>query len=418
MNAMDREIDADVRRRRRMKRLAAGLPAIALASAAFVILPGWLRPSVSRARILTAKVERGAVEAVIEASGTVLPAREAVLSSPIETRVVRILKRPGDAVRRGEALLDLDTEATKLDLQRIEDRLARKRNEETQSRLTLGRSLDDLRGRIRRAELDEQILDARHHRNLRMSTEGLVSDEDLKASEVEAAKSKIEVEQLRRQVESEQEATKAQIEGIALDLRTLANEAAEARHRLDLATARAEEDGVLTWTVPEEGASVRRGDILARVARLDAFRVEATVSDVHASKLAPGLPVKVIANGRELSGTLSTVYPKVENGAVRFGVDLREPSNAALRQSLRVDVFVVTGSRDKALRLRRGPYAQGGGAILQVFVVRGDLAARTAAGVGLTGRDFLEVVDGLAEGDEVIVSDMTDYVHLAQVRLR
>jgi len=418
MNAMDRELGADVKRQRLVKRIAAGVPALALVSAVFAVLPGWLRPSVSRARILTAKVERGTVEAVIEASGTVLPAHEAVLSSPIETRVVRILKRPGDAVRRGEALVQLDTEATKLDLERVEDRLARKRNEQVQVRLSLERSLDDLRGKIRKAELDKEILVTRHHRNLRMSTEGLVSDEELKESEVEAAKATIEVEQLDHLIGSDQEATRTQLEGLGLDLQILEKEAGEARHRLDLATARAEEDGVLTWTVPEEGASVRRGDVLARVARLDAFRVEATVSDVHASRLSAGLPVRVIVNGRSLDGTLSSVYPKVENGALRFGVDLEDASDRALRQSLRVDVLVVTGSSDNALRLRRGPYAQGGGAILNLFVVRGDMATKTPAGIGLSGREFLEIVNGLVEGDEVIVSDMRDYMHLAQVKLR
>ncbi len=163
-----------------------GAPFLALAWGVFVFLPGWLRPSVSRARVLTAKVERGPVEAMIEASGTVLPAREKVLSSPIETRVLRILKRPGDPVRRGEALLELDTEATKLDLERLQDRLAQKRNEQLQARLTLERSLDDLRGQIQKAELDEQILDARHERDLRMRTDGLISEDALKESEVEA----------------------------------------------------------------------------------------------------------------------------------------------------------------------------------------------------------------------------------------
>ena len=77
---------------------------------------------------------------------------------------------------------------------------------------------------------------------------------------------------------------------------------------------------------------------------LDAFRVEATVSDVHATRLLPGLPVRVTLEGASLPGSLSSVYPKIENGAVRFAVELSDPSDRRLRQSLRVDVVVCSVS--------------------------------------------------------------------------
>ncbi len=51
-----------------------------------------------------------------------------------------------------------------------------------------------------------------------------------------------------------------------------------------------------------------------------------------------------------------------------------------------------------------------------MFVVEGSRARRTDARFGLTGREFLEVLDGLQEGDEVIVSDTQDYLHLRERR--
>ena len=56
---------------------------------------------------------------------------------------------------------------------------------------------------------------------------------------------------------------------------------------------RSDQDGVLTWVLPEVGATVRKGDVLARVADLSAYRVVATISDVHASKLAAGMRTHV-----------------------------------------------------------------------------------------------------------------------------
>lgn len=415
---MDREIATNVKRRRLLRRAAMGLPVLLGAWGLFVLLPGWLRPSVHRDRILTARVERGPVEETIEASGTVTPARERVVSSPIDTRILRVLKHPGDAVRRGDALLELDTESTKLDLDRIEDRLARKRNEQLQVRLALEKNLADLAGQIEKAELDRQIAQARHQRDLKMGADGLISKETLQESEVEERKAGIGLEQLRRSVDSAGRATATELDGLSLDLAILEKEAGEARHRLELATARADEDGVLTWIAPEEGSSVHRGDVLARVARLDAFRVEAHVSDVHAPRILAGLPVRVVVDGKALPGTVSSVYPKIEEGAVKFAVELADPRSSALRQNLRVDVLVVTGAREGSLRVRRGPMVQGGDGSREVFVVRGDGAVRTRVTVGLSGRDYVEVTDGLQEGDEVITSDMSDYAHMSRVVVR
>ena len=71
-----------------------------------------------------------------------------------------------------------------------------------------------------------------------------------------------------------------------------------------LATAASDRRGVLTWVVPSEGMAVHRGDELARIADLSAFRVEATVSDVHASRLVAGLPVTVRSGDSRLGGRL------------------------------------------------------------------------------------------------------------------
>jgi HlyD family secretion protein len=172
---------------------------------------------------------------------------------------------------------------------------------------------------------------------------------------------------------------------------------------------------VVTWVVREEGATVRRGDVIARIADLDSFSVEASVSDVHAARLAEGQPVRVLVDGEALAGQLSSVHPTIENGVVRFDAALDQPSHPKLRNNLRVDVLVVTGRRPDALRLPRASFPAGAAA--QVFVVEGDRARRRAVRFGLTGYDYVEVVDGLTGGDEVILSDMSPYLHLDEVEI-
>src|SRR5687768_10091431 len=74
----------------------------------------WISPSVQRNQIRTAKVERGDLEASITATGLVVPEFEQVISSPIDTRILRILKKAGDTLHPQEPILLLDLETAML----------------------------------------------------------------------------------------------------------------------------------------------------------------------------------------------------------------------------------------------------------------------------------------------------------------
>jgi HlyD family secretion protein len=414
---MDRELDARDRYGRAGRRAVVGLGALGLCVAVLLLLPGWLRPSVARERVRTGTVDRGPVEGIVEASGTVVPAFEGVISSPVEARVEKVLKRPGDLVKAGDPILALDTSAARLDLGKIEDQLARKVNEQQQLRITLEKSLNDLRGQIEAQTLDSEASGYRAEQNQKLRAEGLVSEATLKAAEVEAKKAKIQLAHLQESVEEARRSTAAQLQGVELDLATLRKERDDAQRLLDLATTRSDRPGVLTWVVPQEGTTVRRGDVIARIADLDSFRVEGTVSDVHSSSLHPGQPVRVKLDDQALAGRLASIDPTIENGAVKFKVDLADARNPRLRNALRVDVLVVTDARANVVRVPKGPFAQGG-QTEEVFVVQGDRAVRRRVRLGLTGDEYYEVLDGLAPGEAVIVSDMKDYTHLERVDLK
>jgi HlyD family secretion protein len=122
----------------------------------------------------------------------------------------------------------------------------------------------------------------------------------------------------------------------------------------------------------------------------------------------------VLLGGVSLSGTVESVDPRIENGIVRFFVTLDDPSDARLRNNQRVEVAVVTGTRSGVLVARRG--ALGRSAAAHAFVVREGAAHRTPVRFGLAGRDSIEIAAGLAEGDEVVISDMSDYDDVAKVK--
>jgi HlyD family secretion protein len=413
---VDRELAPEIQSQaRRRTALRIGLPLLVLA-VLIIWLPGWIRPSLSRSRIRTAKVTAGPVEAVIMASGTVTPEVERVLSSPLDARVLRLLQRPGAQLKRGDAVVELDVSESELALDKVVKDLKIKENQQAQSRLGLEKSLVDLDGRIEMKALQLQSAEAQLAGDQQLFKDGLFSRESLRRTELTVKQAQIELAQLREERKNAERSNSVQLEGLALERGSLDKEAAQARRLLDLSTTKSDRDGVLTWVVSQEGALVRRGDVIARIADLTSFRVDGTVSDIHAGRLRTGMPAVVRANDIDLAGTVTEVLPTVENGVLRFTVALSQPSHAALRPNLRTDVLVITERKARALRIKRGPFADN--AAVQAFVIRGDRAVRVPIQVGLTGVDDVEIVSGVSEGDEVIISDMKDYLHLAEVWIK
>jgi HlyD family secretion protein len=415
---MDRALAPSIRRHRALRRSGlAAAAAVAGGWATFVVLPGLLRPSLARDRVMTAVVERGTVDAGFEASGVVAPASELVLSSPLETRVLAVHKHPGDAVRRGEPILDLDTSAARVEAERLVRRLEQQRGELARLDVEQDVKLADLAGRIEIQRLQLEILHYRATQQQALAADGLISPGARLEAEVADRQGEVVLRQLEAEREGAGRGGAARRAALALDIEVTEADLAQARRRLEQAATRAERDGVLTWVVEQAGSTVRQGEPLARLADLGSFRVEATVADVHAARLVPGARARVALGDELLEGHVAAIEPAIDQGSARFTVELARADHPGLRSNLRVDVWVVTAEREGVLRLRKGPFSQGG-AVQQVFVVEGDRALRTQARIGLAGREYLEIVGGLEIGDEVIVSDMRERLHLDAVALR
>ena len=415
---MDRELDIGIRRKRTIRRIVTALIVLGTAAGLLVGARSWLRPSIRRDDVRFGIVQRGDMEETIRASGTVVPAFERVLTSPVEARVVRVLRSAGAVLQPGDPILELDTSATRLELEKLEERLAQNENDREQRRLELDGSLADLEARMETQRLDMEIARYRLTQNSQLRGDGLISEALFKESEVAVEKARIQLGQLEDGVVAARGSNEVQLARLELDARILRREQDDTRRQLELATTRTEQPGVLTWVVEEPGTLLGRGDLIARIADLDSFRVEATVSDAYASRLDVGQQVRVVIGDEEMPAVLSTILPTIEDGALRFTVDLEQASDTRLRHNLRVDVLVVTGFRGDVLQIPRGPYIRGGGEGHQVFVVRGDLAVRTDVRVGIAGHEYLELIEGLNEGDEVIVSDMRNKIHARRIRVK
>jgi HlyD family secretion protein len=413
---MDREIAPQDRQKRVAMKVATAILAIAVVVFLFAATIEWLRPSLDRRKIQVARVERGAIAATLEANGTVVPLLERVVSSPVEARVLRVGRRAGDHVKAGDELLTLDTSASQLDAARLNDQVSQKESADIELRLRLDETIAALRAQIEQKKLDAQIVHYSATQKATLRAEGLIAEEDALGAAALAKKTDIELRQLDEALSRAIRSRDVQLNASRASVAMVQREREESRRQLELAMLRADRDGVLTSIVQEVGATVRRGDVLARIADLSAYRVEASISDVHAAKLAAGMRAKVTLDGAAIDGSIETVDPRIVNGVVKFYVTLDEPAHPRLRNNLRVDVAVITGSRNNTLVVRRG--ALGRTKATHAFVLRDDVAVRVPVRYGLAGTDQIEILEGLAAGDEVVISDISEYEDMAELRLK
>jgi HlyD family secretion protein len=414
---MDREIDTRFRRGQNIKRALVSTLVVGLITAGFIWGPRMMKPSLSHSRIRTARVDFGPVEATVSASGTVVPEFEQVISSPVNARVTRILKRAGDEVRAGEPILELDVSESVLAVDKVNQQIALKQNQQAKTKLDLENTLIDLQSRWDIKNLEYKSAKASAARTRTLEKQGLISEEKLREAELQEEKGVFELRQLEHAQRNAQQSTKTQLEGLALEMQTLEKERAEAKRQLDLATTKSDRNGVLTWVVLEEGATVPKGSVIARIADLNMFRVDATFSDIHASRISVGLPASVKINDDYLQGTIASILPTIKDGIITATITLKDKASALLKSNLRVDVLIITDKKDKSLRIKKGPAISAEG-VRDLFVVRGDTAVRVPVKIGISSFDNYEVIDGLIEGDEVIISDMTEYQHLKEVKLK
>jgi len=413
---MDRAISPATQLQRQRRRWLLGAAVVALLLLGVVAFRSVLKPSIRRADLLTATVETGDVEAALTAAGVIIPGREAVITSPIQSTIRRVVVAVGSPVRPGQTILELDKEMASSALAKLDDEQLRNQNKNSQLQLSLERNLTDLENQAQAQQLRVNSLESALRDERHLLSVGGGTPEAVRQAELNLTVARLEAERLRRQARTQRRANAADVRELGFTVSMQQRSIQELATKLRQADISSLQPGVLTWVNENLGATVQAGDALARVADLSSFRVRATISDTYADQLREGGPVTVRLNGTDLRGSISNISPAVEKGVVTFYAQLDQPHHPVLRANLRADVFVVTDAQRKVLRLKNGPFYQGGheGA---VFVVQDGKATRRTVQFGASNFDYVQIVSGLRPGEEVVVSDMKTHADTPELVL-
>lgn len=413
---MDRVIPTSTLLRRQRRRWLLGAGAILVVALGLWAFRSVLKPSLNRSSILTATAETGDVEASLTAAGVIIPAHEAVITSPILSTIRRVTVPVGSKVQPGQTILELDKELTHTALAKLQDEQQQNRNKNGQLQLTLEKALNDLRSQQQVQQVKVRSLQSALRDEQYLLKIGGGTSESVRQAELNLKVAQLELQRLSEQIRNQRAANAADVRELGFTMQIQDRSIAELAGKLAQANISSQQPGVLTWVKDDLGTTVQAGDPLARVADLSSFRVRATISDTYADALHLSDPVVVRINGNDLRGAISQVSPAVDKGVVMFYATLEQGSHPALRSNLRADVFVVTKALHKVVRVKNGPFYQGGKE-QPVFVVKDGKAVRRTVQFGESNFDYVQITSGLAPGEEVIVSDMKDHVDTPELTI-
>ena len=414
---MDREIPKEVRNKERNKKIIR-YGGIGVASVIVIsVLISFMRTGVKTKDLVFSTVDKGTIEVSVSASGKVVPAFEEIINSPINTRIVEIYKKGGDSVDIGTPILKLDLQSVETDYKKLLDEEQMRSYKLNQLRVNNQTKLNDLAMKIKVSamQLNRKKVELRNEQYL--DSLGSGTTDKVRQAELSYNVAQLEYEQLEQQYDNEKEVLAAEYKVQELDFSIFRKGLAEMKRTLDDAQIRSPRKAILTYINNQIGAQVSQGSQLAVISDLSHFKVEGEIADTYGDRVAAGGKASVQIGSEKLEGTVSSVTPLSKNGVISFTVQLNEDNNRRLRSGLKTDVYVMNAVKEDVMRIANASYYVGRGEY-ELFVRNSDKEiVKRKVQLGDSNFEFVEVASGLQPGDQVVVSDMSNYKNKNKLKL-
>lgn len=420
---MDIQRPASVARQKKMRQImfaAVGVIVIGVVSVVLARLKP-AAPTVERATVWVDTVKRGDMNRNVRGLGTLMPVDEARRLIPAVTqgRVERILIRPGVEVDPDTVILELSEPTVQQALSQAEQELRAAEADYTslQARLESDRltqrsaaaAIDaDYRAAVLQKEVDELL-----------AKDGLVSAIQLKTSTVRAESLATRNKIAQENIKVAEENVKAQLMSQQARVDQLQSQVALRRQQVEQLRVRAGMHGVLEQVSVNVGQQVAPGENLARVADPTRLKAELRIAETQARDLAIGQKAEIDTRNGIIAGRVMRIDPAAQQGTVTVDVELLGELPRGARPDLSVDGTIELERLSNVLYVGRPAFGQEQSTVglFKVDPTTGE-ASRAQVQLGKSAVNTIEIVGGLSEGDQVILSDMSAWDQFDRIRLQ
>lgn len=414
-SAQDRPLDAGrALSRRRLAWLAGLLALIVLLAYA---LSNWLASAgaVSSERLRFSEVRRGSLVRDVMVNGRVVAANSPTLYASYPGTVsLRIAA--GEAVSRGQLLASIDSPELNSEFQRETSRLqqlqievARQKILAAKQKLLARRTADERALALTAARREAERSQRAYQRGALSEVDWLRYRDAVESAEILSQHAQADADLEAQSVEFE---LKTQVQG--LDQQRLL--VAELQRRVDQLQVQAPVDGVIGTLAVSDRAVVAGNAPLMTVVDLSHLEVEAEVPESYADDLAIGMPVALRAAGGAVNARISAISPEVVGSQVLARIRFDDALPPGLRQNQRVSGRILFERRDDVLIVDRGPFLDADGGRFAYRLVDGG-AERVPIRIGATSIDAVEVLEGLAEGERIVIAGSEQFNGVERITL-
>ncbi len=398
--------------------LGVGIVAVVVITVALGRL-GPAAPGVDRSSVWTDVVKRGEMVRQVRGPGNLVSEQVRYIAALTAGRVERRFVEPGAVVDSATVLLVLsnpDVEIQALDAQR---------------QLTAEEArLVDLRTRLENQRLSQEGLVATVHAQYQESMRNVARDEELAGrgllSDIDLQTSRDRAEELEKRWDIEQQrlavmtdAVETQLSAQRAQVEWLRSIAVFKENLVSSMIVVAGVSGVLADLQWEPGQWVRPGDELARIVQPGRLRAEVRIPETQARDVAIGQLALIDTRPDTVMGRVMRIDPAVAGGSVTVDVRLEGELPKEARPDLSIDGTIEIERLTDVLYVSRPTYGQPNSLVGLFKVVEdGNAAVRVRVRLGRASVNTIEIIEGLIEGDEVIVSDMSTWDEYDRVRLR
>ena len=415
---MDREIPKEVLKKERNKQIMkyGGIGAAMVVCA--TLLLSFMQSGVKRKDLIVSTVDKGTIEVSVSASGRVVPAFEEIINSPIHSRILEVYGKGGDSVEVGTPILKLDLQSTQTAYNKLLDEEQMRRYQLEQLRINNETQLSNMAMNIKVSamELNRKEVELRNERYL--DSIGSGTTDKVRQAELAYNRGKLELEQLRQQYENEQKVKAADLKVKELEFNIFSKELAEMKRTLEDAQIRSPRKAILTFINNQVGAQVSQGEQVAIISDLSHFKVEAEIADAYGDRVAAGGRAIVKVGSEKLEGIISSVTPLSKNGVISFSVQLNNDSHKRLRSGLKTDVYVMNAVKEDVMRVANSSYYVGRGEYNLFVLDDDDQLVKRKVQLGDSNFEYVEVISGLQPGDQVVVSDMSEFRNKNKLKVK
>lgn len=367
--------------------------------------------NVEQDRLSIGTVSTGEFTDYILVSGQIEPARTVYLDA-IEGGVIhQVIRESGALLRKGDTILVLNNSNLQLDVMQRETMLYEQINNLRQTRLLLDQN--DLNQQGQLAEIDYQIslLEPQYKRFKELHTKKLVSDR-----EFEEVKEQYEYNVKRRKLtyasyRNDSIARSIQLNQLRLSENRMNASLTGVGNILDNLVITAPIAGQLaTPQQLEIGQAINPGQRYGQIDILDEFKVRVAIDELYLPRISQGLRGKFALSGKDYELEISKIYPTITNG--RFEVDMifTGESPEGIRRGQSVRIRLELGQSEQSLLLPTGGFFKdtGGNWVFVLNPTTGNAEKRTIR-LGRKNPEFYEVLEGLVEGEKVIISGYENF---------